>query len=145
MPVKTKGRPLPLERYFAKKALRHAIGDEENIKSPIEPNMSNLVLGAKIYLVQCAVCHGLPQSEPSAIAKGLFPKPPQLMPPHKGVTDDQVGETYWKVKNGIRLTGMPGFIDNLSENEMWQVSEFLFNADKLPTEALDVFKNGNKK
>ncbi|HMC58879.1 MAG TPA: hypothetical protein VKJ01_06795, partial [Candidatus Solibacter sp.] len=49
-----------------------------------------------------------------------------------GVTDDPAGETYWKVANGIRLTGMPGFSGSLSTEQMWQVSLLLSNADKLP-------------
>ena len=32
----------------------------------------------------------------TAIAKGMFPKVPQLFK-GKGVTDDPVGETFWKV------------------------------------------------
>jgi hypothetical protein len=47
------------------------------------------------------------------------------------VTDDERGETYWKVANGIRLTGMPSFKNSLSETEMWQVSVLLANADKI--------------
>lgn len=66
----------------------------------------------------------------SAIAKGMFPKPPHLFR-GKGVTDDPPGETYWKVANGIRLTGMPGFKANLSDTQMWQVSLLLANADKI--------------
>jgi len=60
--------------------------------------------------------------------------------PKKGVTDDDVGETYWKVKNGIRLTGMPGYVSSLSENEMWQVSLLLLHADKLPDSAVAVLR-----
>lgn len=33
---------------------------------------------------------------------------------------------------GIRLTGMPGFNQSLSETQMWQISLMLANADKLP-------------
>jgi thiosulfate dehydrogenase len=52
------------------------------------------------------------------------------------VSDDAVGETYWKVKNGIRLTGMPSYDKALSETEMWQVSLLLSRADKpLPADA----------
>jgi mono/diheme cytochrome c family protein len=54
-----------------------------------------------------------------------------------GVSDDPPGETYWKVANGIRLSGMPAFKGVLTENEMWQVSLLLANADKpLPPAAL---------
>ena len=47
-----------------------------------------------------------------------------------GVSDDEPGETYWKVANGIRLTGMPSYSKVLSDTEMWQVSLLLKNADK---------------
>jgi mono/diheme cytochrome c family protein len=50
------------------------------------------------------------------------------------VTDDPVGESFWKVKNGIRLSGMPGFKQSLSEAQMWQVSALLAKADQLPPE-----------
>ncbi|HEX4605206.1 MAG TPA: cytochrome c, partial [Candidatus Angelobacter sp.] len=36
------------------------------------------------------------------------------------------------VENGIRLTGMPGFKDMLTPTQMWQVSQMLQHADKLP-------------
>ena len=48
------------------------------------------------------------------------------------MTDDPPGESYWKVANGIRLTGMPGFTDSLSQTQMWQVSLLVAHADKLP-------------
>ena len=132
MPVATKGPPLPMERFIAKTALHAAMRGEVQKPSPVSADEPNLHAGAKIYTVHCAVCHGLVEGEKTAIANGLFPKPPQLFKPPHGVTDDPVGETYWKVKNGIRLTGMPGFVDSLSDTELWQVSELLLNADKLP-------------
>jgi thiosulfate dehydrogenase len=55
----------------------------------------------------------------------------------KGVTDDEPGESYWKVANGIRLTGMPGFRSSLSETQMWQVSLLVAHADKLPKSVRD--------
>jgi mono/diheme cytochrome c family protein len=86
--------------------------------------------GAQIYRDNCVVCHGLPGMEQSAIAKGMFPKPPHLFR-GKGVTDDEPGETYWKVANGIRLTGMPAFKPPLSDTQVWHVSLLLANADKI--------------
>jgi mono/diheme cytochrome c family protein len=47
-----------------------------------------------------------------------------------GVSDDEPGETYWRVAHGIRLTGMPAYKDTLSDTEIWQVSLLLKNADK---------------
>ena len=74
------------------------------------------------------------------------PERPQLWQKHPnssviGVSDNPPGETYWKIANGIRLTGMPAFKDLLSETEMWQVSLLLANADKLlPPEALQMVR-----
>ncbi len=133
MPVATKGKPLPLERFLTSRALHTAIVKEAGKPSPLQPTEANLLAGAKVYRADCEVCHGEPdQKAPSHIARGMFPRPPMLMPPRKGVTDDPVGETYWKVKNGIRLTGMPGFEGTLSEDELWQVSLLLLKADQLP-------------
>ena len=136
MPVATKGEPLPLERFLASRALHTAMAQEADKPSPIQPTEANLVAGARIYRDNCEGCHGAPdQKTPGAIARGMFPRPPQLMAPQKGVTDDPVGETYWKVKNGIRLSGMPGFEGALSEEQLWQVSLLLLKADHLPAGA----------
>ena len=140
MPVSTKGGPMPFERLIAKAALHSAIGSGAEQPAPIAADETNLVAGAHVYHEQCAVCHGNWGLPPSAVAKGMFPPPPQLLPPKKGVTDDPVGETYWKVKNGIRLTGMPGYGDSLSETEMWQVSLLLLSAHELPRAAQDALR-----
>jgi len=140
MPVATKGAPLPMEKYLARKALHAAMDKEVGKPSPLPADEPNFVAGARVYQAQCAVCHGQLGQPVSAIAKGMFPAPPQLLPPKKGVTDDEVGETYWKVKNGIRLTGMPGYSDSLTDSEMWQVSLLLLHADKLPESALQILR-----
>ena len=80
---------------------------------------------------QCATCHGLPNEPKSAVAKGMFPAPPELFK-GTGVTDDEEWESYWKVENGIRLTGMPGFKGQLTEKQIWQATVLVKNADKIP-------------
>jgi thiosulfate dehydrogenase len=135
-PVATSAREMPFERQLAHMAL-HARIDKEMPKTvPIAADDTAYAAGAQIYKEHCAVCHGLPGQPQSAIAQGMFPKPPKLME-GTGVTDDPAGETYWKVSNGIRLTGMPGFEKSLSTTQMWQVSLLLANADKLPKSVID--------
>ena len=129
-PTATDAKALPFEEMLAMKAL-HKRADKEAPKTvPIPVNADNMMNGAMVYTEQCAVCHGLPNRERTSIAGGMFPRPPQLFR-GKGVTDDPAGETYWKVANGIRLTGMPAFKQTLTDNEMWQVSVLLANADKM--------------
>jgi thiosulfate dehydrogenase len=129
-PVATDSGPLPMETTIAKTALKKAVARGMPNTVPIQVSEENLTAGARIYRVHCAVCHGLPDQPQTAIAKGEFPKPPELFR-RKGVTDDPPGETFWKVANGIRLTGMPGFKSSLSDEQMWQVSLLLANADKI--------------
>ena len=130
-PVATSAAPIPFETYFAKTALRARIAREGTLTSPIQPTDADFLAAAKHYREDCAVCHGLPTQPKTDIAKGMFPKPPQLFQ-GKGVTDDPAGETFWKIKNGIRLTGMPSFSGSLTDDQMWQIAELLAKADKLP-------------
>ncbi len=130
-PVAASAPPMPFEKRLARMALHARVERERPDKPPIPADEANLAAGARVYVQHCAVCHSLPGSQPTAIAAGEFPKPPHLFR-GKGVTDDPAGETYWKVANGIRLTGMPGFQGSLSTDQMWQVSLLLANADRLP-------------
>ena len=129
-PVATKDPEMPFEHRFAHMALDAYLNKKPHPNSPVPADETNLLAGAKVYAEYCAVCHGLPGEPKTAIADGMFPKPPQLF--HGvGVTDDEAYETYWKVYGGIRMTGMPGFGDRLSGTQMWQVSVLLKNADKI--------------
>ena len=132
-PVATASSPMPFEKRLAHMALDARIRNEAPKDSPLQPGAENYMAGAHIYRQHCAMCHGLPDQAASPTSKGMYPSPPQLFKGH-GVTDDPVGETYWKVNNGIRLTGMPAYTNSLSQTEMWQVSLLLANADKLPAQ-----------
>ena len=129
-PVAVTAPEMPLERKFAGMALHSYLDKLPHPNPPVPQEEATFVAGAKVYKEHCAVCHGLPGEPKSVIAAGMFPSPPHLF--HgTGVTDDEPWETYWKVANGIRMTGMPGFKDRLSETQMWQVSVLVKNADKI--------------
>ena len=128
----TTAKPLPLEEMFAHTALKASMGGAGSVQDPVPDNEANLTQGARIYREDCAVCHGLPGQSKTAIAEGEFPPPPQLFQAKQMVTDDPEGVTYWKVSHGIRLSGMPGFGNTLSDTERWQVATLLKHADTLP-------------
>ena len=129
-PVAASAPPMPFEKKLANGALHARIEKEMPKTVPIAANESTYSAGAQIYREHCEVCHGGPTGDQTAVARGMFPTPPKLLQ-GKGVTDDQPGETFWKVANGIRLTGMPSFRGPLSDTQMWQVSLLLANADKV--------------
>jgi thiosulfate dehydrogenase len=130
-PVAVADPPMLLEKKLAHGALHARIGKDSHVDpAPVPLSEATYLAGADIYKQNCAVCHGLPGEPETAIAKGMFPKPPELF--HgTGVTDDPAWETYWKAKNGIRLTGMPAFKGSLEDTQLWQVSVLLANADKI--------------
>lgn len=139
-PVAVTDPAFPYEKAIVHVPLEARIDREMPKSSPLEATPANLVAGAAVYKQQCAFCHGLPGA-PSAIAQHMYPPTPQLWQAHGGgvvgVSDDPAGETYWKVKNGIRLAGMPAYADLLSEAQMWQVTLLVKSADQpLPAAAL---------
>lgn len=129
-PVATNSPEMPFEKKFAKMALHAYIDKQPHPNSPVPADETNLLAGAKLYKQDCAVCHGVPGEPHNAIANGMFPKPPLLFR-GVGVTDDEVWESYIKISGGIRMTGMPGFKDSLSDTQMWQIGQLVKNADKL--------------
>jgi thiosulfate dehydrogenase len=126
---------LPLETFIAGAALFRRIHKEAPTRDVSGMPTAGLVAGAQAYQKNCAMCHGLPNQPPPAIASTMFPPAPELFSPKGMVTDDPAGETYWKVQNGIRLTAMPSFKNILSDDQIWQVSAVVARADKLPPEA----------
>jgi len=141
-PVGTSDPQMPFEKTFAKMALHARIDKEAPQRDASAFTTADLVTGADVYQKNCAFCHGLLQQPATAAAIGMFPKPPQLLTVKETVADDPAGETYWKVKNGIRLSGMPGFSASLTDLQMWQVSALLARADKLPPEVQEALKPG---
>jgi mono/diheme cytochrome c family protein len=144
-PVAVADSPLPFERQITSVPLNARIDKEMPPTSPVEANEATFIAGAKIYREQCAFCHG-EYGNPSQVGKHMFPDAPPLWQKHRkgdvvGVSDDPPGETYWKVANGIRLTGMPSYSEVLSATEMWQVTQLLANANKpLPPAAVELLK-----
>jgi mono/diheme cytochrome c family protein len=142
-PVAVADGQLPFERQIVKVPMNSRIESEMPKSVPLQPSAADFLVGAQIYQKQCAACHGF-QGSPSDFAAHMFPPAPQLWQPHRngkvvGVSDDPPGETYWKVKNGLRLTGMPAFDKVLSDQQIWQVSLLLANADKpLPPEVVAI-------
>ena len=141
-PVAANAEPMPFEKYLARTALRNASSQGAAQKPPIDSSAANLLAGAHIYVANCAFCHGLPGQGKTPAQQGMFPPPPQLLVGH-GVTNDPPGRTYWVVRNGIRLTGMPGFVNHFPDEQLWQVTLFLAKAHELPAPVLDFLGNAD--
>lgn len=145
-PVAVADAPFPFERQIVKVPLHARIDRDRPHTVPIEATPANLIAGAQVYHEQCAECHGA-YGHHADFAAHMYPSAPQLWQPHSnnprrvGVNDDPPGETYWKVANGIRLTGMPSFDHVLNSTQMWQVALLLKHAaDPLPPAAVAILR-----
>jgi thiosulfate dehydrogenase len=146
-PVSTSASPLPFEHFFAKLAMRATLSHEIPKVDTATPTEADLKGGANLYRENCAVCHGLPYAPQTAISKGMYPHPPQFFRPDRPTIYDASHpfhpanpKAYWKVKNGVRLTGMPAFNGSLTEEQILQLSQFLGNAGNLPPTVVDVLE-----
>jgi thiosulfate dehydrogenase len=139
-PAGVNDRPFPMEQALAEAALGGRIRREAPRRDLSTFTTADIVAGADTYRHGCGGCHGFPDQTEDRPRLKMYPAPPQLFTPDGYVTDDPVGDTYWKIKNGIRLTGMPSFQDLLTDQQMWQIAALLGSADKLPPEALETLK-----
>jgi mono/diheme cytochrome c family protein len=141
IPAGAEGKPGWFEKWAARTSL-HATLDKEAPKGndPVPLTEANLIAGIDLYARNCAICHGTAQGEASAspIARGEYPAPPQFAA--HGVEDDPPGVTYWKVKHGIRWTGMPSWNGALSDQQIWTIALLLQHMDKLPPAAEQAWK-----
>jgi mono/diheme cytochrome c family protein len=98
-------------------------------KIPV-PNLEDpqrIKTGLVHYHQMCTPCHGAPGVNISEIGQGLNPDPPEL----SDAAHDPPEETFWVVKNGIKMTGMPAFGVTHTDDEVWAIVAFVRRMAKL--------------
>ena len=87
-----------------------------------------LITGGKLYLDQCAGCHGTPGKQ-RKYPTGLNPTAPQFATEGTEYTESQV---FWVAKHGVRMTGM--FSNGLwdSDEELWALAGYIKRMNHLP-------------
>lgn len=142
IPANADAKPSRLEIWAAKTSLNATLAREAPAgPNPVALNDANLIAGIQLYDAHCVICHGTAKGDASIspVAKGLNPQPPQLA--SEGVEDDPEGESFWKIRHGIRWTGMPSWTGTLNDQQIWTIALFLKHMDKLPPAAQQVWQN----
>lgn len=106
------------ERSIAVRATGIAVPDDLD-------GAKRIVSGAGQYAEMCAECHLAPGMKRTEIARGLYPRAPELRR-GSGMTP---AEQFWVIKHGIKLTGMPAWGLTHEDDILWDVVAFL---QKLP-------------
>jgi copper resistance protein D len=93
-------------------------------KTPVPFDAISVANGATIFAANCVLCHG-PQAKGNGVLAKTFPIPPVdlLTEPH--TAKHTAGDFFHWLTYGIPGTGMPAFADKLTEEDRWDVVNFL--------------------
>ena len=94
--------------------LQRAPVSAQQTLNPLPPSGDNRRAGNKIFLQECAACHGR-----QALGKARIPPVATPM-----VRQAKPGTLYWILRNGSLCRGMPSFA-HLPEDQRWQIITFL--------------------
>ena len=86
--------------------------------------------GCGTCYIACVMCHGEDGRTPTQIGLSLYPPTPSLSAPEVQQYTDP--ELFWVVKNGIRLTGMPGFGRFYSDQQIWHLVRYIRTLNPSP-------------
>lgn len=95
---------------------------ERNLKNPVPATAGALAAGSQIYQQHCQSCHGAKGDGKGEKAPELSTAPGDFTDAKKmsGLTD---GEMFWEVTEGHHP--MPAFADKLTEQQRWQVVDYI--------------------
>jgi mono/diheme cytochrome c family protein len=79
--------------------------------------------GDKLYATDCSMCHGSDGHTPTDTGRWMYPRASDLTAPMVQQYSDR--ELFWIVKNGIRLSGMPGFGKVESDDHIWNLVHYV--------------------
>jgi mono/diheme cytochrome c family protein len=108
---------------------RHAARE----KNPLPRTEENLVKGAKLYVDNCAGCHGVPSNPDGKFAHSFYPPAPGFFKDPPDMTENQ---NFYVILHGIRWTGMAAWKQTLTDEQVWQIVMLLSNIQGLPPAAV---------
>jgi putative copper resistance protein D len=93
-------------------------------KTPVPFDAISIANGVTLFAANCVLCHG-PQAKGNGVLAKTFPIPPVdlLTEPH--TAKHTAGDFFHWLTHGIPGTGMPAFADKLSEEDRWDIVNFL--------------------
>jgi copper transport protein len=90
--------------------------------NPIRQDLDSVLRGRDVYMANCASCHGTDGDGNGPTAAGMLPAPGPL---DSAVIGSSPGQLSYVITNGVAGTRMPGFATILSENDRWDLVNYL--------------------
>ncbi len=114
-------------------------------KNPVPLSDEVLTEGRAHFADHCALCHGNDGRGETQIGRNLYPKAPDMTSSATQSLSD--GELFYIIKNGIRLTGMPAWGEDIREDdrESWKLVHFIRHLPRITQEEVEDMKAMNPK
>lgn len=125
-----------LARTARSLALPSSVGSSKN---PLEITPLLIAEARDHFADHCAVCHGNNGDGKTMINEGLYPPAPDMRT--KTTQDLSDGELFYIIKNGVRLSGMPGWGGEDAEN--WKLVAFIRHLPKLSEKEIELMREIN--
>lgn len=93
-----------------------------DIEVPALDGADRVVNGFKQFRAHCVQCHGAPGIAPEPFALGLTPAPASLVTASR---EWPAADTYWIIRQGIKMSGMPAWQYRMEDEEIWDVVAFM--------------------
>lgn len=122
--------PGPLETALAAKARNWFIARAARaVPQPsVQSSADSISKGDALFDMDCASCHGDGGRAPTSIGRAMYPRAADLGSPEVQKLSNR--EIFWVIKNGVRLSGMPGFARVDGDPEMWQLTYYVRSLGK---------------
>jgi mono/diheme cytochrome c family protein len=105
--------------------------DAESLPSPEPAATPDAVEdGHTTYGSLCAGCHGYDGRTPTQQGSSMFPRAPSLAAPGPQRMSD--AEMFTAIHGGIRHSGMPGFGDVESNDQIWHLVQYIRTLPNTP-------------
>jgi predicted CXXCH cytochrome family protein len=131
----TADEPSYLEKTLARATRNLAIPRNARLEAnPWKGTPGILKEARESFLDRCASCHGQDGSGQTMVGRNLYPKVPDLrLPQTQNLTDGQI---RYIIRNGVRLTGMPGWANPHDEqsDDSWKLVLFIRSLRQLTRE-----------
>jgi mono/diheme cytochrome c family protein len=89
--------------------------------NPLQNNAVATTEGSNIFKKQCVICHGNEGKGDGMVGMSLNPRPSNLQAKEVSIQSD--GAIFWKITTGN--SPMPSYKINLSEQQRWQLVDYI--------------------
>jgi mono/diheme cytochrome c family protein len=107
-------------------------------KNPVPMSAAALQEGREHFADHCAQCHGNDGRGQTEMGRNLYPRAPDMTLPETQKLSD--GELFAIIRNGVRLTGMPGWGGEHTEQDDWKLVLFIRHLPRMTKEEADSMK-----